>query len=73
MDSNNAIVMDESDVRLGIFFELEATRAQSRLQTVQDMAKLFQTEMRAKYNVPDDYVMNDWLTGFRRVQPEQGG
>lgn len=73
MEPNNAIAMDESDVRLGIFFELEATRAQSRLQTVQDMAQLFQTEMRAKYNVPDDYVMSDWLTGFQRVQPEQGG
>lgn len=73
MGSNNAFVMDEHDVRIGILLELEATRAQSRLQAVQDMAQLFQAQMRAKYNVPDDYAMSDWLTGFQQVQPKEGG
>lgn len=73
MASNDAIVMDESDVRLGILLELEAAKAQARLRAVQDMAQLFQAQMRAKYNVPDDHVMSDWLTGFQQVQSTQGG
>jgi len=64
------IRLHDDDIRTGIQFEMEAARAQARLQTITDAARLFAEQMRAKYGVGSDYQMTDWLTGFVMVKRE---
>lgn len=69
-DDSDTIRLDEADIRTGIQFELEAARAQARLQAIVDSARLFAERMKEKYNVGDEYQIDDWLTGFQRVKKE---
>lgn len=65
-----AIRLNESDMRIGVLLEIEAARAQARLQAIVDVAEIIRAQMAIKYEVGDDHQMQDWIAGFKPVTPE---
>lgn len=71
-ETPETIAMDEVDVRTGVLFEIEAARAQARLQAITDAANLFAEQMKSKYKVDSKtHQMTDWITGFKRVEKKE--
>ena len=63
------IQLDEADLRTGIALAHAVAQAQARLQALADMERVFAEEMHRKYGVaPDQYRLQDWITGFEKVQ-----
>lgn len=67
-EAPDVIQMDPEDIRTGVQFEIEAARAQARLQAIIDSAQLYARRMREKYQVSDEYEITDWITGFQRAK-----
>lgn len=65
------IVMNSADIRMGVLLEIEAARAQGRLQSLVDVGNLFAGEMKQKYGINEEtHRLTDWVTGFQRVKKE---
>lgn len=65
------IVMDSADIRMGVLLEIEAARAQGRLEAFADVSKIFIGEMEQKYKIDENtHTLTDWVNGFQRVKKE---
>lgn len=70
MDTNQPgpIRLQDNDIRIGFFFELEATRLQSRLEATRASAAQFRDALFEKYGInPQTHTLSDWLTGFEPI------
>lgn len=65
------IRLSDEDMRMGIHFEMEAARAQARLQAMFDAAQNFKEQMHIKYGAdPKVFQILDWVDGFQPLKKE---